>query len=304
MRMKNWWMIIPIILCAVACKQNQKESNYVIFSGHIKNASMDSIYVMLNEREKGFALDFDGNFSDTIQLNDEGYKTLAIDREEFPIYLIPGDSLHLRVDINKFDDTFIFHGKGADRNNYLFYKENLVNSWMSNEKLFQLEPEEYRVNLADFTAELKNQLKLNNIDASFQKIEKKNLYFDEFNLLYAYRDSYAFYNPTKPQLPVDFINFSVLNLDQEEDFNQFTSYRSILNYYFDELLNRGSSPTDILSGIKSEKIKYAFIRSLIDDLDEEDETTSASYFAAIEKFCKYQPWLEEAKAKLAKNKLK
>lgn len=291
------WMIVPIILSTLACKEPNKQSNYLTISGHIKNASLDSVYVKLNEREKGFALDFDGNFADTVQLNDEGYKTLAIDREEFPVYLIPGDSLHLRVDLNNFEKTFIFDGKGASRNNYLFQKEILVNNWLANEQLYQLSAEEYQANLKDFLFQMKQNLQGNQVDDSFAKIEQKNLYFDEFNMLYAYRDSYAYFNPTKPQLPINFLNFSHFDLDNADDFKQFQSYRSIVAYYLDEQLNQGNAPQDLLRKIKSEPIKYAFLRTLIDQLDPTD-ASSAIYFKAIQEFCTYQPWLKEAKTKM------
>lgn len=285
--------IVPILLLIVSCSEKTKEENFVIFSGHIENASFDSIYVNLNNREKGFALDFDGNFSDTIQLVHEGYKTLAIDREEFPIYLIPGDSLSLKIDLTNVDGTYYFKGKGAKRNNYLFEKSLLVNQWMANDNVFRLDPEEYRMNITDFSTQLRKLLEEINPEKSFEKIEVRNIYFDEFNLLYAYRDSYAYFNPTKPQLPLDFLNFAKFNLDNEENFNQFQSYRTIVTYYFDEELNRGISPLDILESIKSENIKYAFIRSLIDTLDPKDKASFQTY-EAIQKYCKYKPWLDEA----------
>lgn len=301
--MNKWWLIFPIILCVIACSEPKKENQFVTFSGHIKNAKLDSVYIILNEREKGFALDFDGNFSDTVQLNDEGYKTLSIDREEFSMYLIPGDSLHLRVDLHKFDDTFVFNGTGAARNNYLFLKENLVNNWLANELVFRLDPKEYQENLADFLHHLKLEMAENGVDKSFIKIETKNLYFDECNLLYAYRDSYPYFNPQKTQLPIDFINFSNYNLDHEEDFKQFKSYRNIVTYYLDEQLNRGLSANDILESTKSESIRYAFMRTLIDGLDPAD-SMSVAYYDAIVKHCKYQPWLDEAKVIMTNKKVK
>lgn len=281
-----------------SCSEEKKENNYVIFSGHIKNAEFDSVYIILNEREKGFALDFDGNFSDTIQLNDEGYKTFALDREEFTLYLIPGDSLFVSADLKNFDKTYYFKGKGAERNNYLFEKDTLVSSWMANQNLYQLEPEAYRSNITDFSLMLRSLMQDKNLEKSFQKIEQRNIYFDEFNLLYSYRDSYAYLNPTKPQLPVDFINFSRFDLNNSEDYKQFKSYRNIVKYYFDEQLNNGISPDDLYQSIKKEDLKYAFLRTLIDDLNPKEDSAQV-YYQTIQKYCKYQPWLKEAKAKMA-----
>lgn len=293
MKMKFWAIILPIIVCLFSCQSSKKENQYITFSGHLKNASFDSVYIVLNEREKGFALDFDGNFSDTLQLTTEGYNKFSLDREEFTLYLIPGDSLFFNGDLKQLDRTYYFKGKGADRNNYLFEKDTLINAWVANEDLYRLSPEGYITNITDFSNTLKTKLRESQLESSFIKIENKNLYFDEFNLMYGYRDSYAYFNPTKPQLPIKFLEFKKFNLDNADDFDQFQSYRSIVNYYLDEQLNSGHSPIDILKSIESENIKYSFIRSLIDSLDPKDQM-SHLYYQAIQKFCKYKPWLEEA----------
>lgn len=294
MKMKFWTIVLPIVLCLFSCS-SKKENNVVVFSGHIKNTRLDSVFIILNEREKGFALDFDGNFSDTIQLNNEGYKVLSIDREEYPVYLAPGDSLFFNTDLKKLEETYYFKGKGAERNNYLFEKDKLINAWLANESLFKLNSDQYIQNMEDFSATLRKAMVGFNIDKSFEKIESRNLYFDEFNLLYTYRDTYAYFNPTEIQLPIDFLDFKRFNLDNEEDFNQFRSYRSIVTYFLDEKLNNGESPIDILKNIKSESIKYSFIRTLIDNLDPTDEFSPVAY-QAIQSFCEYQPWLKEAKS--------
>lgn len=299
MKMKIWGIILPVVIILFSCSETKKETQFVTFSGQIKNASFDSVYLILNQREKGFALDFDGNFSDTVQLNTEGFKTLALDREEFPMYLIPGDSIHLKVDLQKFDQTFYYKGKGAERNNFLYEKEVMLNDWMANEALYRLDPENYIINIADFSNQLRDILKSKGLEKSFETIEKRNIYFNEFQLLYSYRDSYAYFNPTKPQLPVDFIDFKRFDLDNEEDYNQFTSYRNIVNYYLDEQLNSGVDPNQILSHIKAKNIQYGFLRILIDNLDPTDHVSNM-YYDAILKYCDYKPWLEEAKTIMKK----
>jgi hypothetical protein len=293
MKMKFWGIILPILIL-FSCGEKKKETQFITFSGKIKNATFDSVYLILNEREKGFALDFDGNFSDTVQLNHEGYKVLALDREEIPMYLIPGDSLFLNVDLQKFEQTFYYNGKGSDRNFFLYEKELMVNHWMSNEALFRLNPEEYLQNINDFSNQLRSILKSKGLEKSFETIEQRNIYFNDFQLLYNYRDSYAYFNPTKPQLSVDFIDFKRFDLDNEDDYNQFTSYRNIVTYYFDEQINRGIDPEVILSQVKSKNIKYGFLRILLENLDPNDPT-SKMYYEAFVKHCDYKPWMEEAK---------
>ena len=292
MKLSPLGWIVPVLLLCFSCNKKNKEDNFIVFSGQIKNSSLDSIYINLNNRYKGFALDFDGNFSDTIQLDHEGYKILSIDREEFPIYLAENDSLSFKVDLKNVDGTYYFKGKGAARNNYLFEKSLLLSQWMANDRVFRLDVDEYRANIGDFSTELRRLLKEMD-EKDFEKVEVRNIYFDEFNLLHVYRDSFAYFNPTKPQLPVNFLNFKKFNLDSEENFNQFQSYRSIVTHYLDERLARGESPLEILKSIQSESIQRAFVRTLIDNLDPNDATSSEAY-QAIQKYCKYKPWIEEA----------
>lgn len=297
MNMKFWGIFLPLVILLVACQDEKKENNFVTISGQFKNATFDSVYVILNEREKGFALDFDGNFSDTIQLNDEGYKALAVDREEIPLYLMPGDSLSIQADMQRFNQTFYYKGKGADRNNYLYEKDNLFTIWLANDHLYRLAPQDYLDNITDFSMQLRNMLKEKDLEPSFQQIEQRNIYFDEFNMLYIYRDSYAYFNPSQPQLPIDFLDFNRFDLNNEEDFKQFRSYRNIISYYFDEQINRGIDPVSFFATIKSESIQIEFLRTLIQNLNPREATAPKDY-KIIQQLCKYPSLLKEAKAKM------
>ena len=64
MKMKTLWRFLPLILITIySCSPKKEKGELVYFSGRIANAQTDSIYLLLNNREKAFALDFDGNFS-------------------------------------------------------------------------------------------------------------------------------------------------------------------------------------------------------------------------------------------------
>lgn len=297
MNMKFWGIFLSLVVLLAACQEEKKENHFVTISGQFKNATFDSVYVILNEREKGFALDFDGNFSDTLQLNDEGYKVLAIDREEIPVYLMAGDSLSINADMQRFQQTFYYKGKGAERNNYLYEKDNLFTIWLANDHLYRLAPQDYLDNITDFSMQLRQMMKAKDLEPAFQKVEQRNIYFDEFNMLYLYRDSYAYFNPTQPQLPVDFLDFTRFDLNNEEDFKQFRSYRNIISYYFDEQLNRGVDPVAFFATLKSEAIQIEFLRTLLQHLDPTETTAEADY-RIFQQLCPYPSLLKEAKAKM------
>ena len=298
--MNVWWRFIPLILIGIySCSPNKNKSETVHFTGRIANAQTDSIYILLNNREKGFALDFDGNFSDTIQLNDEGYKKLSIDREEFTIYLVPGDSLVLDADLKQIENHFKFTGKGGSRNNYLIEKSFKTDQFLTNNtQLFQLAPPDFRAKINAFHSTIFDHLKQLDVNSSFIKQEEKNLDYDFINLLYMYKDSYAYYNPASQQLPVNFLTeLDQIDLDNEQDFKTFQSYRNIVLTHLQENLYQGFSADALLEKIKSPAIKNDFIHALIYELDPNDEN-SQSIYQIIQKHCQYKPWLDEAKERM------
>ena len=282
-----------------SCSPNSKKGEIIYFGGRIANAQTDSIYLLLNNREKAFALDFDGNFSDTVQLQDEGYKKLSIDREEFTIYLVPGDSLVLNADLNKIESQFKFSGKGDNRNNYLIEKSFKTDQFLTNNtELFQLAPPDFREKVKSFHEIVFNNLKKLDVNPSFIKTEEQNLNYDFINLLYLYKDTYAYYNPASQQLPVDFLKeLDKIDMDNDDDYKTYQSYRSIVLTNLQEKLYQGFSADSLLDEIKSKAIKNGFINALIYELNPKDQNSTAIY-QAIQKHCDYQPWLDEAKKRM------
>lgn len=302
MIMNTWKCILPLFLVVIfSCSPNQKKGEVIYFSGRIANAQTDSIYLLLNNREKGFALDFDGNFSDTIQLVDEGYKKLSIDREEFIMYLIPGDSLILDTDLNQIESHFKFSGKGENKNNYLVDKTFKTDQFLTeNQAIFKLAPQDFRNKIKAFHQLVYQNLEKSDIKASFVKKEEKNLNYDFINLLYTYKDSYAYYNPAAEQLPVNFLTeLDEIDLDNEDDYKTYQSYRNIVLTHLQELFYQGFSADALLQKIKSPSIKKGFLNMLIYELNPNDPNSFAIY-ETIKKHCDYKPWLDEADKRMKK----
>ena len=255
----------------------------------------------MNNREKAFALDFDGNFSDTVQLVDEGYKTLSIEREEFTIYLIPGDSLILNTDLKHLENNFKFSGIGKNRNNYLVDKSFKTDKFLTDHtELFKLAPPDFKNQIKSFHQKVFEDLEKLEVNSSFIKTEKTNLNYDFINLLYMYKDSYTYYNPASQQLPVNFLTeLDEIDLDNDEDYRTYQSYRNIVLTNLQEKLYQGLSADTLLENIKSQSIKNGFINSLIYELDPKDPNSNGIY-QAIQKHCNYQPWLDEAAKRMKK----
>ncbi|WP_313384961.1 hypothetical protein [Chishuiella sp.] len=294
-----WKCFLLILLVNYSCITKNKDQNILYFSGRIANAETDSIYLLLNNREKAFALDFDGNFSDTVRLVDEGYKILSIDRDEYTVYLVPEDSLVLNVDLNKIDTNFSFTGKGNKRNNYLIKKDFETDNFLAdNTELFQLNPQDFRTKITVFHKKIIQELEKSDVNPIFIGKERKNLNYDYINLLYSYKDSYSYFHPESTQLPINFLTeLDKIDLDNDEDFRTFQSYRSLVLTNLQEKLYEGFSAEALLDNIKSSSIKNGFLNSLIYELDAKDPNSKAIY-EAILKHCTYQPWLDEAKKRM------
>ncbi|WP_413533790.1 hypothetical protein [Empedobacter brevis] len=296
------WRFLLLLLIVYSCSPKNEKNDIIYFSGRIANAQTDSIYLLLNNREKAFALDFDGNFSDTLLLVDEGYKTLSIEREEFTIYLVPGDSLILNADLKQLENNFKFAGKGKNRNNYLIEKSFKTDKFLTdNTELFKLAPTDFKNQIKQFHQKVFEHLEKLEVNTSFIKTEETNLDYDFINLLYMYKDSYNYYNPASQQLPDNFLTeLDEIDLDNDEDYRTYQSYRNIVLTNLQEKLYQGFSPDYLLENIKSPSIKNGFLNSLIYELDPKDPNSQTIY-QAIQKHCKYQPWLDVADKRMKKN---
>lgn len=115
--------LIPLftILLVASCAQEQvpeKESE-VILSGVIENPKEDFVRINYNEKADTAFLDSAGAFKFNLQLEEASYASFYHGREYTKQYLTPGDSLHLSLDTEAFDQTLIYSGDGEHVNNYL-----------------------------------------------------------------------------------------------------------------------------------------------------------------------------------------
>lgn len=279
MKFNRFLPLFFLLLFIVSCKKDPATS-FVNFKGHMDNVNIDSVYVMINNREKAFVLDADGNFSDTIQLKHEGYLTFSDGRNELPIYLIPGDDLHLNADYLDYENSIKFTGKGSVRNNFIIEKENKIVALLSNEKEFYSKPaSEYqqsvKVHYQNFLQDLED-IK-SEVEASFYDAEKKNLHYEYLMNLYLYQDAYAYFNNQIPVLSESFTKeINALDLNNEEDFDRFPVYRYLVSYVLDDQL-KDDSLTNVVKNIKSQKIKDVFLLKLVQDINQNSTEAETVY---------------------------
>jgi len=139
-------ILVFIASIFVGCSfQSAQTDTY--FGGKILNPK--SKYVVLYSMEKvidTLFLEKDNTFLGNLQIANEGLYYFTHGNENQYIYLEPKDSLMLRLNTWYFDESIVFAGKGAERNNMLidcFLEDEKDNRMFY--KLNLLEPKEFQV---------------------------------------------------------------------------------------------------------------------------------------------------------------
>ena len=107
-----------LLLIFFGCNNNEISKTY--FGGQIINPKTN--HVILFERETAidtFYLSDNNRFFAEFDSKKEGLYYFKHDNEFQYIYLEPKDSLQIRLNTLNFDESLVFSGKGAERNNFL-----------------------------------------------------------------------------------------------------------------------------------------------------------------------------------------
>jgi thiol-disulfide isomerase/thioredoxin len=117
-------ILIPFIFIAFTQCNNQKQNGQLILSGFVENPNSDHVIfsedIFIDPILFDTAwLDENGNFSLTFELKECTPVQLFDGNEVAHLYLCPGDSLHITLNAEAFDETLHFEGRGEERNNLL-----------------------------------------------------------------------------------------------------------------------------------------------------------------------------------------
>ncbi len=242
--MKNFVLIILLSLFITNCKQDTNDSkSHAFVGGEIVNPN--SRYVVLSRGALAIdtvLLDANNRFLYKIEDLDSGIYTFKHRPEEQIVLLEEGDSLHFRLNTMEFDESLVFTGKGAKKNNYL------INLFLENEKereymleFSQLSPEEFRHKVDSITHAKHERLKKferkNSTSEIFNEIADANIHY--YN--YARKELYpfAYYGNNElinlRSLPNDFYDYRKdVNYNNENLRNYFPYFR-FLEYHFNNI---------------------------------------------------------------------
>lgn len=263
---KSIFLAVLSAFFIISCNKNEPK-DYTVFAGKITNPQSDSVYLYFPDREKAFALNQKGEFYDTINLDKKGYLYFSDGREQAELFLFSGDSLYLTLDTQKFDESIVYSGVGADKNNYLvkkFLKEEAVGT--SSAELFSLNPIDFQKKFKTHSDELEQELNASKSEAEFKEIEKRNLKYGYLSLLAQYPDAHKYFTGNQPQLPEGFLkDLDGISYDNQEDYELIPYYKDlIINKYMLDI-EKAESPKvleEMVSKIKSKEIREDLVGAL------------------------------------------
>jgi thiol-disulfide isomerase/thioredoxin len=169
--MKKLWSITGVITLAVAmsyCSEKPVElPKEAIVAGTITNIQDDKAYFRFPDHTDTVNVGADGTFHIKLDLDSAAYLRFFYNDEYASMYLQPGDSIHLTLDTEMFDETIKYSGKGAEANNCfagLYLLDENVNSKMAYMDRYLMAPLEFRA-YADSVKTLKSEF-VNNFHAT------------------------------------------------------------------------------------------------------------------------------------------
>lgn len=261
----------------IGCTSNKKETR-TYFGGKIINPKTN--YVVLGALDKvidTFFLNSDHKFIGHINNINEGLYHFVHGDENQHIYLEPEDSLMLRLNTWDFDESLVFAGKGAERNNILidcflenekerkfFYQFNKVEPTIFKSKVDSLllfKTDTYKEYLTKHPEET----------AGFNEILKIALTYPTFSRIEKYPMMYAKYseNGSFPNISSSFYDYrNKIHFDKSflMYYPPFSQY--IRNYLYNETYALGHAP------MKSE-YSSKFTMDLLNTIDEKIASVSS-----------------------------
>ncbi|WP_027391193.1 hypothetical protein [Aquimarina latercula] len=135
--MNKLYGIFLLCISFLSC-QKERPIDYAIFSGQIKNSKkIDTLTLIGDHLKKSIPIAPDGSFSDTIPIDTINYFHFSLGRKTVELYLEKGNTLRLSADLENKLNTLYYEGEGANENNFMVTKSQLITSLKDSINFFQ-----------------------------------------------------------------------------------------------------------------------------------------------------------------------
>jgi thiol-disulfide isomerase/thioredoxin len=265
----------------VAC-HSKKDIPFTILKGEIKNPQNVNLVIKGFDFEQEIEVKEEGTFYDTLFL-EEGYYSIEYNNEVTKAYLKKGYVLHLAFDAKEFDETILYHGRGAIENNFMAQKFLTEEKHLPiTDSLFSLEPKDFLHSITNIKNAIETSMAGYVFKDSFSINERKNISYD-FLLRVQKYPSYHKHFTNKDTVILDstfLLPIGFISMDYAEDFDKFENYQEIVKRnYFDQLEENavGLEMLEPIKNYKSQNIINALVKEVSYYLSTTDSTVDEFY---------------------------
>ncbi len=273
-RIKYLICIIIVSFCLSNCDSTTEVTNdHIYFGGEIVNPNADYIVLFKDKKHPDtIYLDKNNRFSHKIEDIKEGLYSFRHNPEYQLVLLEKGDSILVRLNTLEFDESLVFTGRGARKNNFLIdmflqnelERENLQKRRIrqtprqfkkEQDSLFELREKRFK--------SLTNKYELSDLS---KKICRSSFEYDFFSRyeMFLYKQQYSRIkniNATA-EYPKDFFDYRDKGDFNDDDLMRLYSYNRFLNHYF-----TNSSYTKYMNQKSFSKSKVAYTVYKLDLVD-------------------------------------
>ena len=300
-------LLVIVLLCVTffSCNDNNNQCGTAYFGGEIINANNDHIvfYNRSDEPLDTIYLDENNRFSLRIENLEPGLHSFVHGGETQSLVLEANDSILIRLNTLEFDESLVFTGNGAKKNNFLI---DLFNTFEEEErKMFKAgtkSPEEFSA----IVDSLKNQKKmsLDHLEASlntsplYNKIATASINYNYFSHLEQY--PFRHFKPDElneiEELPEEFYNFRAEVSYDEEDIKHYYTYYNFLFPHINNLALQHYFKKDNTRKFDANSLAYNQIKLfLIDSLISNAYIKNNMLKHTTRNFLSYNSSIEESK---------
>lgn len=266
--MRNLIIAVIVATLVFSCSDRPKKE-YVTVAGKIENSETDSVFVYKDNFRKGFAVNENGEFSDTLKLTEPSYFYFLSSRERTEIFLNPGDSLYISTSMQNFDTDLTYLGTIEAENNFIAKKKlQEIELIMSDPSaFFSVEKDQYKANAEKIKSDLLAELDELKVSMDFKQMEKRHIEYNYYLMLAQYDIANAFYSQSAaPEINSFKDELAEVELDNEKDFQNISSYRDLVTSIISQKVESTDDITEIeniIGSIKSSVIKEKMMDNLL-----------------------------------------
>ena len=241
--MKQIVILILFFTALLGCNSNDNSCGQAYFGGEIINPNNDFLVLYDNTAAiDTLYLDENNRFSINIESLNSGLHSFVHGGERQSVIIEPNDSILLRLNTIDFDESLVFTGRGAKKNNYLINLFNTLESeYNTIYKLSKLESKQFEQEIDSLRLYKLNKLnsfieKYPNSEL-FNKIAKASIDLNYYNYkeLYPFRYYGNYKLSNHNSLSKDFYAFRNTVNYNDEDLKDYYPYYFFLFNHFNNL---------------------------------------------------------------------